>query len=227
MAVSYVLVHGAAHGAWCWERMLPFLEADPRVASVVALDLSGHGTRRDAKPLEEIAIADYVDDIVHAIESRDLHEVVLVGHSLAGISVPHAAARLEQRIKRLVYLATSNPPAGSTVMELMKHPLSPISRGVTADTMFCNDLDPETAAWLLDRLGDEPPGPMHEPVVRAAIEQVPTTYILLERDEALPADLQLEQATVAQVDELVRFDSGHSAFAARPRELAEVLLSWA
>lgn len=228
MAVSYVFVHGASHGAWCWERLLPFLEADPRVASVVAIDLTGHGTRRDAKPLEEIAIADYVDDIVHAIESRDLHDVVLVGHSLAGISIPHAAARLLPRIERLVYLATSNPPAGSSIMELMKHPLSPISRGIAADTMFCNDLDPETTAWLLERLGDEPPGPMNEPVAQAELPpDLPTTYILLERDETLPDALQLEQAKVAQVDEVIRFDSGHSAFAARPRELAELLLSWA
>jgi pimeloyl-ACP methyl ester carboxylesterase len=228
MAVNYVLVHGAAHGAWCWERVVPYLEAHPRVGSVLAIDLSGHGARRGVKPLADIAIADYIDDIVREIESHDLRDVVLVGHSMAGLSIPHAAARLMPRIARLVYLASSIPPAGSTITELMKHPLSPVSRGIDAQTMFCNDLDPEASAWLLERLVEEPPGPMTEPVAKAELPpDLATTYILLERDATLPEALQLEQAEVAQVDEVVRFDSGHSAFASRPRELAELLLGWA
>jgi hypothetical protein len=54
-----------------------------------------------------------------------------------------------------------------------------------------------------------------------------TSYVLLERDETLPPELQLEQAKQAGVEEVIRFDSGHSAFAAKPRELAELLLGWA
>ncbi len=69
---------------------------------------------------------------------------------------------------------------------------------------------------------------MSEPVKAAALPpELPTSYVLLERDETLPPELQLEQAKEAGVDEVVRFDSGHSAFAAKPRELAELLLGWA
>ena len=230
MAVSYALVHGAAHGAWCWERVTPYLEADLRVEAVVAIDLPGRAATRIDKPIEEIEIADYAAQIASEVEARDLREVVLVGHSLAGISIPHAAARLGPRMKHLVYLATANPPPGTTVMDLMQHPLSPISRGLAGDpaTMFCNDLDAETTSWLLKRLVDEPPGVMIEPLTRAELPpELPTTYVLLERDESLPPALQLEQAQCAAVDEVIRFDSGHSAFAAKPRELAELLLGWA
>jgi pimeloyl-ACP methyl ester carboxylesterase len=230
MAVSFVLVHGASHGAWCWGRTVPHLEADPRVGAVVAIDLPGRPGARDPKPVGEIRIADYVRCIADEIESRDLHEVILVGHSLAGLSIPHAAARVAPRMRRLVHLATSCPPEGATVMQLMQHATSPLSRGLAGDpvAMFCNDLDEPTTAWLVERLVEEPPGVLVEPVVRADLPpDLPTTYILLEQDATLLPAFQVEQARAANVDEIVRFDSGHSAFAARPRELADLLLRWA
>jgi len=225
---SFVLIHGGAHGAWCWERLVPHLEASPRVDAVVAVDLVGHGARLDAKPHDAITRADYVDDVVRAIEERDLRDVVLVGHSLAGITVPEAAARSAPRMRRLVYLSTAHPEPGRSVDDLMKHPLSPLSRGTERAQMFCNDLDPDTAAWLLARLGPEPAGPMREPVPAVALPAgLPASYVLLERDEALPPELQRELARTAGADEILPFDAGHNAFASRPRELAALLLRWA
>lgn len=225
---SFVLVHGGSHAAWCWERMVPFLEADRRVDAVVAVDLPGHGARRDDARLDAITAGDYVDAVVADIEERGLREVVLVGHSLAGITMPHVAARLPDRMRRLVYLSTSNPPPGQSIDDLMKHPLSPLSRGIDFETMFCNDLDAEATAWLRSRLGPEPPLPMREPFVAAVLPaDLPTTYVLLERDEALPPAFQREQARNAGAQEIVPFDAGHSAFVSRPRELANLLLGLA
>lgn len=225
---SFVLIHGAAHGAWCWDRLLPHLSSSPRVEEVVAVDLVGHGARLDEKPQETISRAAYVEDVVQAIEERDLRDVVLVGHSLAGITVPEAAGRVAPRMRRLVYLATAHPEPGRSVEDLMKHPLSPLSRGADLERMFCNDLDAEATAWLLARLGPEPAGPMREPVPAVALpEGLPSTYVLLEQDEALPPALQRELAHTARADEILPFDAGHSAFASRPRELAELLLRWA
>ncbi|MBW2290452.1 MAG: alpha/beta hydrolase [Deltaproteobacteria bacterium] len=225
---SFVLVHGGAHGAWCWDRLSPHLLSDPRVDAVVAVDLTGHGARRAVKPLAAITVADYVDDVVREIEARDLREVVLVGHSLAGITIPRASARAGDRIRRLIYLSTSNPAVGQSIEDLMKHPLSPVSQGVDFQRMFCNDLDDEATAWLLAQLGPEPSGPMAEPVTPVVLPaELESTYILLERDEALPPALQLEQAHSAGVDEVVPFDAGHSAFVSRPRELADLLLRYA
>jgi len=225
---SYVLVHGGAHGAWCWDRLVPFLRSDPRVDSVLAVDLAGHGERLAEKPQDEITRADYVDDVVREICARDLHDVVLVGHSMAGITLAEAAARVAPRLRRLVYVSTSNPPPGQSIADLMKHPLSPLSRGADFRVMFCNDLDDDTAAWLLSKLGPEPPGPFSEPVtVATAPPGVASTYVLLLRDEALPPAFQREQARNARADEIVPFDAGHSAFASRPRELADLLLRYA
>ena len=222
---NFVLVHGGAHGAWCWERVIPVLEASPRVEQVVAIDLVGHGGRVEEKPLDEICLEDYADDVVREIEGRDLRDVVLVGHSLAGITLPLAAHRLVGRLRRVVYLSTTNPPVGQSVEDRMKDPLSPLTRGVDFETMFCNDFDEETSTWLLSRLGPEPPGPMAEKVtVATGPPGVASTYVLLEQDEALPPAFQREQARTAQVDEIVTLDAGHSAFASRPQELAELLL---
>ena len=222
---KFVWGQGAVQGGWCWERVVPVLEESPGVEEVVAVDLVGHGARLEEKPLDDICLNDYADDVVREIEGRDLHDVVLVGHSLAGITLPLAAQRLVSRLRRLVYLSTTNPAVGQSVEDRMNDPRSPISRAVDFETMFCNDLDQETSAWLLSRLGPEPPGPMAEKVtVAVGPPGVPSTYILLEKDEALPPAFQQEQARTAQVDEVVTLDAGHSAFASRPEELAELLL---
>lgn len=222
---SFVLVHGGAHGAWCWERLLPHLRADPRVETAIAVDLPGHGAKLDSAPQDEISLRDYIDDLVREVETRGLRDVVLVGHSLAGITVPRAAARLGARMRHLVFLSTVNPPAGSSVEDAMKDPQSPLARGVDDRTMFCNDLDEQSAEWLLSQLGPEPPGPMAERLGRLTLPPgLPTTYVLLERDEALPPEFQHQQARNAGAGEIVSLDAGHSAFVSRPRELAELLL---
>jgi pimeloyl-ACP methyl ester carboxylesterase len=224
---DFVLVHGGSHAAWCWDRLVPLLVADERVDAVVAVDLSGHGSKAKLKPLDQISRSDYVADVVTAIEAADLQEVVLVGHSLAGITIPLAAARIPDRIRRVVYLSTSNPLPGQSLNQLMEHPLSPFSRGADFQEMFCNDLDAETRKWLLSKLEDEPLGPLNEPMPAIRLpESISSTYILLAQDQALVPDFQREQAVNAGADEIVTLDAGHCVFASKPAELARILLTY-
>jgi pimeloyl-ACP methyl ester carboxylesterase len=225
---SFVLVHGGAHGAWCWDRVVPLLSRDPRVDRVLAVDLPGHGRRIDAKPQADITLEDYVDAVVADVLGDDLVDVVLVGHSLAGITIPHVAARLPERIRRLVYLSTTNPALGRSVMdELQTNALSPVSRGIDTTAAFCSDLDAETARWLESRLGPQPLGPLEQKVTRVAgPPQIPSTYVLLEKDEVLPPAYQLEHAERLGVGEILRLAAGHSAFASCPEALAELLLRY-
>lgn len=225
---GFALVHGGSHGAWCWEKLIPHLEADPRVEAVIAIDLSGHGARADVKPLGDITHDDYVDDVVGDIERADLRDVVLVGHSLAGITIPLVAARIPDRIRRVVHLTTSIPPEGKSINDLMKHPLSPLSREVPLERMFGSDLEPDTLQWLMSNLGPEPPLPLDAkmpPWPQPA--RIPSVYVVCERDEALPPEYQREQISNGDIDDVVTFDSGHSGFASRPAELAELLLQYA
>ncbi|MAG32643.1 MAG: hypothetical protein CL908_17300 [Deltaproteobacteria bacterium] len=222
---AYVLVHGDSHGAWCWDRLVPILRAAPGVEAVLAVDLPGHGTREGLIAQDRITHQDYVDSVVGDIAAADLSQVVLVGHSLAGITIPQVAHRIPERIQHLVYLTTTNPPLGDCVNDSMKHPLSPISRGIDVTEAFCSDLDRETSDWLLGNLGPQPPGPLEAPIeILSGPEPIPATYVLCEKDEVLLPAYQLEQARRLGIDHILRIDSGHSPFASQPEVLAALLL---
>ena len=95
---TYVLVHGAWHGGWCWRFVRPLLK-DP----VFAPSLTGLGERKHlARP--DIDLDTHIEDVVSLLEMEDLRDVVLVGHSYGGMVVTGAADRSHARIKRLVYL---------------------------------------------------------------------------------------------------------------------------
>ena len=83
--MTYVLVHGATFDGSCWDLLLPHLDGP-----AIAVDLPGRGSR--PADLTQVTIQDFVDVVVDEIECCDLHDVVLVGHPLAGITLPGVAA---------------------------------------------------------------------------------------------------------------------------------------
>ena len=94
---AFVLVHGAWHGAWCWDELAPLLGGH-----VEAVDLPGHGA--DTTPVAGCTLDAYVARVVEALE-RAPEPAVLVGHSLGGITVAQAAERRPDEVlaaKRLV-----------------------------------------------------------------------------------------------------------------------------
>lgn len=127
----FVLVHGAWHGAWTYERIIPLLAG--RGHAAVARDLPAHGLnariplsylRRpldnaafatERSPVADTTLDDYVDSIVRTIEEvRSLghDKVVLVGHSMGGVPITAVAERVPQYISHLVYLAAFMPQSG-------------------------------------------------------------------------------------------------------------------
>ena len=82
--MTYVLAHGATFAASCWDLLVPHLDDD-----VIAIDLPGRGSR--PADLSRVAIAEFVAAVLAEIEAWDLRDVVLVGHSLAGITLPGVA----------------------------------------------------------------------------------------------------------------------------------------
>ena len=90
---NFVLVHGSWHGGWCWSRVAAALAQKQH--RVFAVTQTGLGDRRHlAGAATHIDV--FVDDIVNAIESEELDDVVLVGHSFGGIPVTGAAARVSR-----------------------------------------------------------------------------------------------------------------------------------
>lgn len=113
-------------------------------------------------------------------------------------------------------------------MDLMSHPLSPKSRNVSFDAMFCIDLGEASVNWLKRNLQEDPPLPVQDKVKYCALpDGVPSTCIVCKKDQAPPAEYQYEQAANADVDEMIELDAGHSAFASEPQKLSELLLQYA
>src|SRR5262245_54122609 len=100
----FVLVHGAWHGAWCWEKVAPLLAA--RGHAVRAIDLPGHGD--DPKPPGAVSWEDYMERIDQEL-AADGEPPILVGHSLGGAVITGAADRWPERIRALVYLCAMLP----------------------------------------------------------------------------------------------------------------------
>jgi pimeloyl-ACP methyl ester carboxylesterase len=109
---TYVLVHGAWHGGWCWRFVRPLLEAH----QVFAPSLTGLGERRHlARP--DIDLETHIADVVNLLEMEDLREVILVGHSYGGMVITGAADRAPERIRRLVYLDAFVPEDGRCALD--------------------------------------------------------------------------------------------------------------
>lgn len=106
---TYVLVPGFWLGAWVWRDVADSLRQ--RGHLVHAVDLSGMGERAHlASP--DTDLSTHIDDVVHLLEQRDLHDVVLVGHSYGALVTTGAADRVPERVARLVYIDAGPLPDG-------------------------------------------------------------------------------------------------------------------
>lgn len=108
---TYVLVHGAWHGGWCWRFVRPLLPG-----AVYAPSLTGLGERKHLAH-ESITLDTHIEDVASLLEMEDLRDVVLVGHSYGGMVVTGAADRAHARIKRLVYLDAFVPENGKCALD--------------------------------------------------------------------------------------------------------------
>ena len=112
--MTYVLIHGAWHGGWCWREVARVLRGAGH--EVFAPSLTGLGERAHlARP--DIDLDTHITDVVALLEAEDLRDVVLVGHSYGGMVVTGAADRARSRIARLVYLDAFVPEDGKCLLD--------------------------------------------------------------------------------------------------------------
>ena len=112
---QYVLVHGAWHGGWCWSRVQPLLRAAGH--GVYAVTLTGAGERAHLLS-KDIRLDTHIQDVLGLIECEELKDVVLVGHSYAGMVITGAADQLLQQkkevLRHLVYVDAVTPRSGES-----------------------------------------------------------------------------------------------------------------
>jgi pimeloyl-ACP methyl ester carboxylesterase len=113
---NYILVHGAWHGAWCWDKVVPLLQAAGH--HVYTPTLTGLGEQA-ALLTPEIGLDTHIQDVVNLLETKDLQHVILVGHSYSGMVITGVADCVPGRIAHLVYLDAVVPRDGHSMADLV------------------------------------------------------------------------------------------------------------
>jgi pimeloyl-ACP methyl ester carboxylesterase len=233
MAV-YILVHGSWHGAWCFEKIIPLLEAKGH--RVLAPDLPGHGNNQT--PIKEITLKSYVDCVIEQID-QVTEQVILVGHSMAGVVISQVAECYARRIQKLIYLTAFIPQNGQSMFDVAA--IQPPTRFVKfmrqdiENNAFHFDLkalkgfayhqcDDALLETIKPRLCVEPLAPSNTPVkLGENFAKVPRVYIECEEDQAILIATQRKilESIPCQTHTL---KSDHSPFYSQPEKLAEILL---
>jgi pimeloyl-ACP methyl ester carboxylesterase len=216
---ALMLVHGVGHGAWCWSRTKGDLVGRGR--DVVAVDLPLTGLGADAT-----AVRRALDDW-----GRD---VVLVGHSYAGLVISKAAAERPD-VQHLVYVAAMMVDGGDVFLERMSEfPAAPINAEVeltadgnlvvrpeTAVGCFYNECERGEAAEAARRLRPTAAACLAVPTGAEPWTSIPSTYVLCVRDRAIHPDFQRWMSTRA--GEVVTLDTDHSPFMSLPEQFVDLL----
>src|SRR5689334_12259470 len=112
---TFVLVHGAWHGGWCWNRVAKILRAKGH--DVHAPTLTGV-CERSHLANENVSLDTHVTDIVHEIKWNELRDVVLVGHSYGGMIVSGVCERAGDKVASLVMLDAFVPENGQSLVDM-------------------------------------------------------------------------------------------------------------
>jgi pimeloyl-ACP methyl ester carboxylesterase len=115
-SAKFVLVHGAWHGAWCWDRVIPLLRG--RGHAVQAQSLTGLGERVHLSTPDN-SLDLHISDVVNLIEAEELENVILTGHSYGGMVITGVADRIPHRIKRLIYVNAFVPEDGKALIDYL------------------------------------------------------------------------------------------------------------
>jgi pimeloyl-ACP methyl ester carboxylesterase len=115
MTYTFVLVHGAWHGGWCWRRVADRLRRDGH--AVFTPTLTGLGERAHLLA-PGIDLATHAADVVNLLKWERLNEVVLCGHSYGGFVISGVAEVMPAQIRSVVFLDAFLPENGDTIQKL-------------------------------------------------------------------------------------------------------------
>ncbi len=211
----FVLVHGASHGAWCWARVVTALRALGHES--IALDLPGNSA--NGPPRNDVSLTEYRDAVVAELTPG----AILVGHSLAGLSITLAAS-VSDHIGALVYVAAILPEPDKRFADLRAEAIAPIVNELTervdglsvprADLcgpVFYSDCLPEDQAFATSRMTPQPVSVMVEPV-HFAPPDVPRHYVICSRDKVVLPDYQRRVTEGWPKDHVHELATDHSPF---------------
>jgi pimeloyl-ACP methyl ester carboxylesterase len=231
-----VLVHGGAHAGDCWDLTVDEIHRLEPDLDILAVDLPGRGSRPG--DLNTLTIADWVDSVVADIEDAGLDEVVIVGHSMAGVTVPGVVTKLgASRVREMVFATACVPHEGAAMVDVVSPFVASIARrknkkGVpyevsqlAAKVAFLNGVPRRRRRSMAGRLYPESSRIFLEKVSRRDMPDVPRTWIFTLRDRTHSTKEQCASiAALGGVDTLIPIDTCHGLMVSEPERLAEILV---
>ncbi|PSB30788.1 alpha/beta fold hydrolase [Stenomitos frigidus] len=229
---TYVLVHGSWMGKFCWVEVVPRLET--LESTVLTLDLPAHGD--DPTPAENASLDGYRDAVLNVIGDR--HNIILVGHSMAGMVISAVAEAIPAQIRSLVYLCAYLPQNGENLYQLssedqeslvgtywrQEHPESYSPAWVAPEgvvKVFGADCPPQYQELILQKHRPEPVPPLATPIALTAARYgtVPRFYIETLEDRTVSHQLQTLMLSRAGVQKRFQLSSSHCPFFSVPDQL--------
>ena len=236
---TFVLVHGAWHGGWCWEKVVPLLEAAGH--AVYAPTLTGLAERA-AELSPDVGLDTHIQDVTALLQEKNLYGVILVGHSYGGMVITGVVDAVPERIAHLVYLDTFVPRDGESmadispiVIRLLRKQAQAHGDGWRVDPQGTYGVTTEPdLSWVRRSVTPQPLKTLEQPLHLknpAIVSAKPRTHIectgggfffsLMQHiaDVAIPRSHPREAGW-----RLRRLPTGHDAMITMPRELANLLL---
>jgi pimeloyl-ACP methyl ester carboxylesterase len=230
---TFVLVHGAWHGGWCWVRVARLLRDAGH--EVHTPSLTGLGDRAHlARP--EIDLALHVQDVVAFLEAEELRQVTLVGHSYGGLVITGVAAKVAARLAHLVYLDAFVPTAGQALLDLIPPERAQAFRAAAAsqgEGWRIPPLPPEQLGvtsqrdteWLRRRLVAQPRRTFEQPLEAAGGERARRTYVYCAKPAMGAFDQFAERLRDDRKWTFHEVKTGHDAMVTAPGEIAKILMT--
>jgi pimeloyl-ACP methyl ester carboxylesterase len=239
---TFVLVHPAWFGGWCWNKLAPMLRSSGH--AVYAPTLTGLGERAHlASP--GIGMGTHIDDVVNVLVFEDLDAVILVGNSSAGVVIASVADRMPERIGQVVYLDAFVPTDGQSLRDMIPPDRRPAME-LLVETEGGGWLLPRFAAtpweqflpqawqvtdaadlqWVLARLRPTPFGHFTEPVQlrRPDVEQPRRVYIRCRHWPNPSFDRSAANAQSSSAWGYYELATSHLPYITHPTKLSAVLL---
>ncbi len=231
---AFILIHGAWHGAWCWQQIIPLLEQQGH--KVIAPDLAGHG--EDKTPALEITFDSYLESLEGYLKQAS-KPLVLVGHSFSGMIISSLAERYPDKVKKLIYIAGYLPQDGQSMFDVaalqaptryVRMMRADVKNNILSFPAYAmkgfayHQCDDALFKNIQPLFCDEPYAPLITPVSLSEqrFGQIPRVYIECTQDKAILIDTQRAMLNKVQC-EVYSLPTDHSPFYSDPLGLVQLL----
>lgn len=229
---TYVLVHGAWHGGWCWVRVADRLRAAGH--TVFTPTLTGLADRSHLLA-PTISLQTHIKDVANLIRWEELKDVVLVGHSYGGMVITGAADRVADRIRTLVFVDAFTPRHGQAAFDLRTPEANAMTKEkakaaggwrIAPTPAEAFKVNPADQAWVDAKCTDLPIGCFSEALhLSGAVDGIAgRVYVRAGGYPNATFDAALEAARGDPRFRCHVVDCGHDVMVDAPDELTRILL---